>query len=236
MVLADDQFHTIVRAIAHGRAIYENVVRCVHFLLSANAGEVATFGLALAIGFGPPLTVLPLLLMNLLTDALPAVALAADRPAADVMRRSPRSRTESLLARIRGRVVVAGLAAGAAGFASYLVGHAQSADAGRTMAFTTLVFAQLAYVFSVRGEGPAWRAGRNQWLNLAVASSALVATVVLAVPPLTEAFDLTAISAGNVALALALAILPLAAGETTKAVARRDPERRAAADALRRAS
>jgi calcium-translocating P-type ATPase len=221
MVLADDQFRTIVHAIERGRAIYENVARAVHFLLSANAGEVATFGLALAAGVGPPLTVLPLLLMNLLTDALPAVALAADRPAPDVMRRSPRPRAESLLAPIRGRVIAAGLTAGAAGFTSYLVGHAQNSETGRTMAFATLVFAQLAYVYSVRGVTPAWRAGRNPWLNLAVASSALVATVILAVPALARAFDLTAISAGETGLALALAFLPLAVGEIAKAISRR---------------
>jgi P-type Ca2+ transporter type 2C len=221
MVLADDQFHTIVRAIEHGRAIYENVVRCVHFLLSANTGEVATFGFALAAGLGAPLTVLPLLLMNLLTDALPAVALSADRPAADVMRGSPRMRDESLLARIRTRLLAAGVAAGAAGFASYLVGHAHSAETGRTMAFATLVFAQLAYVFSVRGDAPAWRARRNPWLNRAVAASALVAVCVLAVPALARTFDLTTIATGNLAVALGLAIVPLAVGETVKAVARR---------------
>ena len=220
MVLADDDFRTIVVAIRRGRGIYANIVRSVHFLLSANAGAVATFALALAAGLGPPLTVLPILLMNMLTDALPAVALAADRPGSELMRRGPRPRSETLLAPIRDRVVAAGIAAGLAGFVAYLIGHADSAETGRTMTFITLVFAKLAYVFSVRGEGPAWRVPRNPWLLGAVASSSLVAVLVLAVPSLADAFDLSAIPAGKLAIALGLAVIPFAVGETVKAMRR----------------
>jgi Ca2+-transporting ATPase len=221
IVLTDDDYGTIVRAIGRGRAIYDDVVRFVHFLLAANLGEVIVFALALAAGFGAPLTVSQILVVNLLTDGPPAIALAFDPPAEDVMRRPPRPPAEGILPPIRGRLLAGALATGAAGFASFLAGHATSAAAGRTMAFVTLVVAQLAYVFVVRGDAPAWRAGRNRHLTAAVAGCAAAVVAALALEPLASALGVVAVDAGQLAVAVALAGLPAAVGEIEKAVRRR---------------
>lgn len=168
MVLTDDDYGTIVRAIERGRTIHENVVRAVHFLLAANLGEVVVFVIAVPLGLGAPLSVLQILLMNLLTDGLPAIALSTDPPERGIMSRPPRPMTEDLLGPVRERLFVAGLATGACGFAAFALGRSSGQAAAQTMAFVTLVAAQLVYVFSTRGTGWPWRAGRNVALTSAV--------------------------------------------------------------------
>jgi P-type Ca2+ transporter type 2C len=220
LILTDDNYSTIVAAIRRGRSIYENVVRFVHFLLAANAGEVMVFALAIALGLDAPLTVVQILLVNLLTDGLPAVALAVDPPERDVMRRPPRPSTEGILDPIRGRLIVGGIATGLAAFASFLIGDAGSHAAGQTMAFATLVFAQLTHVFAVRGTDWFFRAGRNSALIGAVLLSAAVQALILGVPRVAERFDVVGLSPVQLAWALALATVPFLAVESYKAIQR----------------
>jgi P-type Ca2+ transporter type 2C len=220
LILTDDDYSTIVEAIRRGRSIYENVLRFVQFLLAANAGEVMVFALAIALGLDAPLTVVQILVVNLFTDGLPAVALAVDPPERDAMRRPPRSPTEGILDPIRSRLVVGGVATGLAAFASFLIGNADSHAAGQTMAFATLVFAQLTYVFAVRGIDWFFRAGRNAALLAAVALSAIVQVVILAVPAVAERFDVVALSPVQLVSALALATVPFLAAELFKAIMR----------------
>ena len=213
MVLTDDDYSTIVRAIAAGRAIHDDIARFVHFLLATNAGAALLFGVAIPLGLGAPMTVTQVLIVNLLTDGLPAVALGLDPPAPDVMERRPRPLTEGLIDPLRGRLAVAGLTTGLACLAAYVLGRTDTAAAGQAMAFATIVAAKLLYVFSVRGEGPPWRAGRNRLLLAAVAGSGLVAAGVLA-------FAGVGLSAGQLAAVALLAPIPFLAGEAYKAVHR----------------
>jgi Ca2+-transporting ATPase len=224
MVLTDDDYSTIVRAIRQGRAIHENIVRFAHFLFAGNAGEVLAFALAVVLGLGAPLTVLQILLVNLLLDGLPAAALGVDPPDRDVMRRPPRPPAEGLLDRVRARLVVGGAAIGVAIFASFLIGAETSHVTGQTMAFTTLVLGRLLFVFTVRGDGPFWRAGVNLRLFGAVALSAAIALVVLVVPFVGEEFGTAALSGGHWSAAVALALVPLVVPELWKALRR--PARR----------
>ena len=221
MVISDDDYSTIVRAIERGRSIYDDVLRFVQFLLSANAGEVLAFALAVALGLGAPLTVLQVLVLNLLTDGLPALALGGDPPEPGIMRRAPRPLGESLLRPIAGRLAVGGLATGASGFAAYLAGLEDSAAHGRTMAYVTLVLGQLVYVYAVRGDGPAWRAGRNPALHVAVALSLAVGVATLAVAPVAERLGIVDLAASQLAAAIALATVPFATAELHKAWRRR---------------
>ena len=220
LVLTDDDYSTIVEAIRRGRSIYENVLRFVHFLLAANAGEVMVFALAIALGLDAPLTVVQILVVNLLTDGLPAVALAVDPPERDAMQRPPRPPTQGILDPIRGRLLVGGIATGLAAFVSFLIGESESHAIGQTMAFATLVFAQLTHVFAVRGTDWFFRAGRNTALIGAVLLSAAVQAVILAVPAVAERFDVVALSPVQVAWALALATVPFLAVELFKAIMR----------------
>ena len=225
LILTDDDYSTIVSAIRQGRSIYENVLRFVQFLLAANAGEVMVFALAIALE-GPNVIsavrvmVVQILVVNLLTDGLPAVALAVDPPEREAMRRPARPSSEGILDPIRGRLVVGGVATGLAAFASFLIGNADSHAAGQTMAFATLVFAQLTYVFAVRGTDWFFRAGRNAALLGAVALSAIVQVVILVVPAVAEIFDVVALSPAQVSAALVLAVVPFLAAEAFKAVMR----------------
>ena len=221
MVLTDDDYGTIVAAIRAGRAIYDDILRFTQFLLAANLGEVLVFALAILLGYPAPLAVLQILMVNLLTDGLPAVALGFDPPERDVMRRPPRPPGESLLRPLRADIALGGAATGAAAFAAFLIGDAASPDDARTMAFTTLVFAQLAYVFAVRGSDWAVRAGGNRLLVGAVLLSAAIAAVVLAVRPIAERFSVVPLSAGRLGAALALALVPFACAEAVKAWRRR---------------
>ena len=220
LVLTDDDYSTIVEAIRRGRSIYENVLRFVNFLLAANAGEVMVFALAIALGLDAPLTVVQILVVNLLTDGLPAVALAVDPPERDAMQQPPRPPAQGILDPIRGRLLVGGITTGLAAFASFLIGESNSHATGQTMAFATLVFAQLAYVFAVRGASWFFRAGRNAALLGAVALSAILQIVILAVPAVGETFDVVGLSPGQVGWALALALVPFLAAEAFKAVMR----------------
>ncbi len=217
MILTDDNYETIVHAIRRGRAIHDNIQHFLLFLLSANAGEVLVFAVAVTLGLSAPLTVAQILLVNLLTDGLPAVALGVDPPHPGVMRRGPRPLREGLLGSIAGPLAAGGTAVGAAAFAAFAVGHSQSQEAGQTMAFTTLVFGQLVLAFAARGPDWFFRAARNRALWGAVLLSGAVQVLVLAVPAVADQFGLVALSARQLAFALVLAFVPFATLEAYKA-------------------
>jgi len=123
---------------------------------------------------------------------------------------------EGLLDRVRGRLLVGGAAIGAAIFASFLIGDQTSQAVGQTMGFTTLVFGRLLFVFTVRGDGPFWAAGRNLRLFGAVALSAAVALVVLVVPAVGERFGTVGPTGGQWLAALSLAVVPFVVPELFK--------------------
>ncbi len=171
MILADDNFATIVRAVREGRGIFANIRTFLRFLLSSNIGEVFTmfFGVALAGAIGleatgeaiaVPLLATQLLWINLLTDSAPALALGLDAPPADVMRRLPRRSTDSVIdARMWGGIIWVGAVMAVVTLTALdlrlpggVVGNTGSIDEARTMAFTTLVLAQLFNCFNARSE------------------------------------------------------------------------------------
>ena len=218
IVLTDNDFATIVSAIEGGRTVYRNIVRFVRFLLAANTGEVLVFAVAIALGLPAPLTILQILIVNLLTDGLPALALGLDPPDRDVLRRPPRPPAESILGPIAGRVAAGGALTGFASFASFLIGWQDGEQVAQTMCFATLLFAQLAYVFAVRGERPFVRAGRNPALIWAVIASAAVGAAVLAIPSLGSRFGAVPLEPGQLSAALALALVPFAVTEAAKLI------------------
>ena len=150
LVLTDDDFATIVAAIREGRAIADNIRKFVAFLLSANLGEVALFAVAIPAGLGVPMTVVQVLLVNVLTDGLPAIALTRDPAAPDTMRRSPERGDRLFPSRAWGALAALGILVGLAALAAFLVGRSVGDNEARTMAFATVALAELALVFSVR--------------------------------------------------------------------------------------
>src|SRR5579875_3075618 len=163
MVLTDDNFATIVAAVEEGRAIYDNIRKFVRYLLACNTGEILVMFLATLVGLPLPLLPLQLLLVNLVTDGLPALALGVDPPSPSVMRRPPRHPDESVLARGLGRLIaMRGLIIGlcSLGVFAQALASGLSLDQARTLAMCTLVLSQLLHAFDARSETLSiWRLG-----------------------------------------------------------------------------
>ncbi|HUW64659.1 MAG TPA: cation-translocating P-type ATPase [Spirochaetia bacterium] len=217
MVLADDNFSTIVAAVEEGRAIYENIRKFIRYLLTCNTGEVLLMLAATMAGLPLPLLPIQILWVNLVTDGLPAMALGVDPPAGGLMTRPPRPWQESILARGLGpRIVRGGLAIGMGTLAVFTGSLAAGLDlpAARTMAFNTLVFFQLFYVFNCRSEeqGPV-QAGllANPQLVGAVSLCALLQLSVTYVPQLAAIFHSVPLPPREMAVSLAVAASPLGA-------------------------
>ena len=222
VVLTDDDFGTIVGAIREGRRIEDNLRKFVAFLLSANFGEVILFAIAVLAGLGVPMTVVQVLTVNLLTDGLPAVALARDPASEGAMRRGPRRAGSFFSRELRVGLALAGLAVGLAATAAYLVGRELAPDAAQTMAFATIASAELFFVFSVRSAyGPAWRAPRNRALSASVIVSAALLAAAIYLPFLREPFGTVALGATELSVVVALALVPAALVEAVKACRRR---------------
>jgi magnesium-transporting ATPase (P-type) len=241
MILADDNFATIVVAIREGRGIFANIRAFLRYLLSSNAGEVFTMFLGVAaagvIGLGAgeavavPLLATQILWINLLTDTGPALAMGVDPPPDDVMVRPPRRLTDRVVdAEMQVGVVVVGLTmavAALAGLDLYLPGGLVEGSGGlteaRTVAFTTLVLAQLWNCFNARSDRASFvdHLFTNPLLWVAIAVSLALQVAVVHVPVLNEAFETTPLSLGAWALCAALGATVLVAGELTKVVLRR---------------
>ena len=153
MVLLDDNFATIVRAVGEGRRIYDNIRRFIRYAVTTNSGEIATMFLAPIIGLPVPLLPIQILWINLVTDGLPGLALTIEPGEPDIMRRPPRPPQESLFARGLGdHILWVGSFMAALVLATQAWFLATESAHWQTMVFTTLCFAQLAHVLAIRSE------------------------------------------------------------------------------------
>jgi Ca2+-transporting ATPase len=225
MVLLDDNFATIVAAVAEGRTIYDNIRKFVRYLLSSNAGELWVMLLSLLLGM--PLALLPLqiLWVNLVTDGPPALALSREGAEPDTMRRPPYPPAESVFARGVGRYVfwvglLMGVVSLGVGYVYWRAGQAQ----WQTMVFSTLTFAQMANVLAVRSEG-SLLIHRGLWSNPALVGAVLLTLLlnlaVIYTPLLQGFFDTVALSAVDVTICVALSAGIFAVVELEKWLTRR---------------
>jgi Ca2+-transporting ATPase len=243
MILADDNFATIVTAIREGRAIFANIRRFLRYLLSSNAGEVLTvflgvvgasvIGLTVADGLAAPLIATQILWINLLTDSAPALALGFEPPAKDVMRRPPRGLTDRVIDRpMQLNIVFIGLVMAAATLLTIdwrlpggLIAGSGSLEEARTMGFTVLVVAQLFNAFNARSsrESAFHRAFANWRLLVAVAVAFALQVLVVHVPLLNTGFGTVPLSLGDWLACVAIASSVLWADELRKIIGRRRP-------------
>lgn len=222
IVLTDDDYATIVAAVTEGRRIGANLRKVVAFLLSANLGEVVLFAVAVLAGLGAPMTVIQVLTVNLVTDGLPALALGRDPLAAGALREGPLPARRLFDPATRAALAVAGLAIGAAATLAFVVGRAEAEATGQTMAFATVVLAELAFAFTCRSSTrPAWRSGRATLLLASVAVSLAFLVAGLALAPLRELLGTVALGPGELAVVAAAGLAPAAAVEAAKAWRRR---------------
>ncbi|MBR2664100.1 MAG: cation-transporting P-type ATPase, partial [Clostridia bacterium] len=231
MILTDDNFATIVSAVAEGRRIYDNIRKTIQFLLSANLAEVLAVFSATLMGF-TILKPVHILWINLITDTLPAVALGMEGAEKDVMQRPPRSRRESIFAEGLGfDIAFQGFIIAALTVLSYFVGHRMEtgswavveSPAGMTMAFLTLSMIEIFHSFNMRSRIRSLFSIRKQnaWLWGTLAFSLLVTAAVVFVPFLNRAFSFQPVTIAEylVALALAFAVIPVV--EAEKAIRRK---------------
>lgn len=226
IVLADDNFATIVAAIKGGRTIYANIRRVIAFLLAANVSEIiVVFVGFLAFGtLGDPLLATQILWVNLVTDGLPAIALGFDPPSPFVMRRPPGRRRSLLDGRTQLGILIRGTLLAGAVLVAYVYGANQDMawETVRTLGFTTLVLVQLAYIYSLRVIEFGWWQGlsRNPLLHGAVLASVLLQVLVVATPTGNRLFDTVPLSPGNWAVAVVLSIAAMLAVIAVSALAK----------------
>lgn len=238
MILADDNFSTIINAIEQGRNIYNNIKKSVVFLLSCNVGEVIAMFVSIIAGLPVPLIATQLLWINLVTDTLPAVALGMDPGDKDVMKEKPRALNENFFSHGAGRRVIwAGTLIGILTIIAFLLGYytqghhpfeshipATAHEYARTLAFLTIIVCQLFYSFSFRHAYKSiFQVGffSNKYLLGAVIVGFLLQLIVLYIPFMREAFKLQTVRLNGWLLVLVLGIMPLLINEIGKFFARR---------------
>jgi Ca2+-transporting ATPase len=214
LVLLDDNFATIKAAIVEGRNIYENIRKFVRYLLASNVGEILVMLFAMILALPLPLIPIQILWVNLVTDGLPAMALGLDRPEENVMKRKPRSPNEGVFSRGLGwKVVSRGFLIGIVTLLSFMVVyHNDPAQLqyAQTVAFATLVMAQLIHVFDCRSEKSVLSRNPfgNQYLVWAVISSLALMFVVIYYHPLQPIFHTLPIAAKDWLLIVGLSSIP----------------------------
>ena len=200
MILMDDNFSTIVAAVEEGRIIYDNIRKFIRYLLSCNLGEVLTMFLATLFYLPNPLSPIQILLVNLATDGLPAIALGVDPAENDIMRQQPREKNESIFARgLVEKILVRGSLIGLCTLLSFMVGryYGMDLDTCRTLALCTLVMSQLIHVFESRSERHSIfeiKLFTNPYLVGAVSISIILICMVLYIPFLQNVFHTVALS------------------------------------------
>ncbi len=216
MVVTDDNFASIAAAVEEGRAVFDNIRKTVHFLLSCNFSEVLVMLFSTLLGLPLPLLPIHILWMNLVTDGIPALALAVDPKAPDLMKRRPRRPDASLLDGKRLVAVgVEGLMLGVialGAFAYSLYGWHQTVEEARTVAFTVMVGAQLVHAFNCRSERLSLfqvGLGTNRTLLWAFLLSLVMQLAVLTVPAASPIFKVAPLPIENWGLMAAMMLLPL---------------------------
>ncbi|MFG6497408.1 calcium-translocating P-type ATPase, SERCA-type [Fictibacillus sp. UD] len=214
LVLGDDNFATIRSAIEEGRNIYENIRKFIRYLLASNVGEILVMLFAMIMGLPLPLVPIQILWVNLVTDGLPAMALGVDQAEEDVMRRKPRQAKEGVFSRGLGwKIVSRGFLIGAATILAFWVTLKENPDqliVAQSVAFATLVMAQLIHVFDCRSERSVFHRNpfQNGYLVLAVISSILLLLVVMYVEPLQDIFHTVPLSVRQWLLVMGMASIP----------------------------
>jgi Ca2+-transporting ATPase len=224
MVLADDDFATIVHAVEEGRRIYDNIRRFVRYLLTTNSAEVWVMFVAPLLGLPIPLLAVQILWVNLVTDGLPALALGVEPAEGDTMRRPPRAPNESILARgLWQHAIWVGLFMGGVTLAVQAFALGQGWP-WQTMVFTTLALLQLGNALAVRSETDSlFRLGlrSNMPLTIAVAGTYVVQLALIFVPAAQPIFETVALTPLQLAVVLAASSLGFVVVELEKWVRRR---------------
>ena len=246
VILTDDNFATIVSAVEEGRRIYDNILKVIQFLLSSNIGEIVVLLLAtlatplFASWFGITdiahleiLLPIHILWINLVTDSLPALALAFDPANSDIMKRKPNKPGKGVFTKgMTWRIIYQGIMIGLLTLSAFMLGLATTTEpidgltldeskieVGQTMAFVTLAFSELVHVFNVRNNKKSifkTKVFNNSKLVWAILASAALMGIILAIPALRTVFSIPVLPTQNILELVVLVLLPLVIVEIFK--------------------
>lgn len=247
VILTDDNFATIVSSVEEGRRIYANILKAIEFLISSNIGEVVLLFVCMLItpllskAFGininliEPLLPMHILWINLVTDSLPALALAVDPAADDVMKKKPNKDKKVFTKSRIWRVTYQGIMIGLITLAAFIIGLATpdnilpevegltseqiKVEIGQTMAFITLAFAELVHVFNIRNAKKSifkTQPFKNKMLLLALLASAMLMVIILAIPSLRTIFSIPILPTQDIIEMILLILSPILIVELMK--------------------
>ncbi len=225
MVLTDDNFATIVKAVEQGRGIYDNIKKAVHFLLSCNIGEILVILAASLLSLPTPLLPLQILWVNLVTDSLPAMALGTERMEQDIMKRKPVQPGKSFFADGLGlEILLEGMMIGALALAAFLLGyhHYGSLAIGRTLCFAVLSLSELAHTINMRSSHSIFKLGlfTNIKLTISIVLCVFLQVAVIMLPALSGIFDTVYLDGTQWGAVALLSLAPIAMMELVKLVGR----------------
>lgn len=227
MILTDDNFASIVAAVEEGRTIYSNIRKFVYFLLSCNIGEVLVIFTAIMLRWEIPLLPIHLLWINLVTDAFPALALGVEKPEKQIMFQPPRDPKEPILDRLmRTGIAIQGIFITISTLSAFWYGwkHLDDLELGRTLAFATLIVAELLRAHSSRSEKYSVASigfFSNTSMLYATTFSFILVLLVLYVPALDAIFKTNPLTLGDWGVVIGLGVLPFIASEITKVFIRK---------------
>ena len=211
MILTDDNFATIIKAVANGRTVYENIRNAIGYLLSGNLSAIITVLFASIAALPVPFVAVQLLFINLVTDSLPALAIGMESGNPDILKRKPRDPKASLLdKKFVTQISIQGFLISLSVIAAFLLGLRDTAAIACTMAFSTLTFARLLHGFNCRSQHSIFKIGfKNNWYSLAAfALGTVLLALILFVPALHGLFAVQPLTAQEVWLIVILAIIP----------------------------
>lgn len=211
MILTDDNFATIIKAVANGRTVYENIRNAIGYLLSGNLSAIITVLFASIAALPVPFVAVQLLFINLVTDSLPALAIGMEPGNPDILKRKPRDPKASLLdKKFVTQISIQGFLISLSVIAAFLLGLRDTPAIACTMAFSTLTFARLLHGFNCRSQHSIFKIGfKNNWYSLAAfALGTVLLALILFVPALHGLFAVQPLTAQEVWLIVSLAIIP----------------------------
>ncbi len=228
MILTDDNFATIIKAVANGRCIYRNITNSIAFLLSGNLAAILVVVFASICALPQPFAPVQLLFINLLTDSLPAIAIGMEPAGGDLLRQPPRDPKEGILTRsFLTQVGVQGLLIALAVGTAFMIGYTnEGAMTGCTMGFATLTLARLFHGFNCRGKQSIFKLGMksNPFSGLAFLLGVVLLGLVLLMPSLHSLFEVSTLSGQELLMIGGLAIAPTVLIQLYKMITVRDGE------------
>jgi len=225
LILADDNFATIVSAVKEGRGIFENIKKSVKFLLSSNIGEILSVFTGMLLSWESPLAATQLLWVNLITDSLPALSLGVDPVDKDIMSRQPRNPKDGIFKNMWASIILEGCIIGMLSVIAYCIGRIISEgnpDAPGTMAFSVLALSQLFHAFNMCSDGSVLNSKlfRNKFLVISLLAGIALQVCVVQIPLLSGVFKTTSLRPVEWTIVLILSIMPLVIVELQKLFSR----------------